>query len=166
MGHGTAAMAQETATDLECRLAQAQREASEAREQLAATDEVLRVISSSPGQLEPVFRSLLENATRICGAKFGAMYLSEGNALRIVAMHNVPPAFAELRRRNPVFRANPRIALARAAATKQTVHIADVQAEPVTSTHCPALAPRRLACSPAHEPCLPSRCSRKASWSG
>src|SRR5262245_38155184 len=58
------------------------------------------------------------------------MYLSEGNAFRIVAMHNVPRAFAEMRRRNPVFRANPRIALARAAATKQTVQIADVQAEP------------------------------------
>jgi hypothetical protein len=73
---------------------------------------------------------MLANATRLCGAKFGAMYLSEGSAFRIVAMHNVPPAFAELRRRNPVFRANPRIALARAAATKQTVQIADVQAEP------------------------------------
>src|SRR5262245_51186873 len=58
------------------------------------------------------------------------MYLSEGNAFRIVAMHNVSPAFAELRRRNPVFRASPRIALARAAATKQTIQIADVRAEP------------------------------------
>jgi GAF domain-containing protein len=73
---------------------------------------------------------MLANATRICGAKFGAMYLREGTAFRIVAMHNAPPAFAEMRRRNPVFHANPRIALARAAATKQTVQIADVQAEP------------------------------------
>src|SRR5215831_12002916 len=80
--------------------------------------------------LEPVFQAMLENATRLCEAKFGAMYLSEGSVFRIVAMHNVPPAFAEMRRRNPVFRANPRIALARAAATKQTVQIADVQAEP------------------------------------
>src|SRR5262249_14674744 len=121
MGHGTAAMAQETATDLECRLAQAQRELSEALERQAATAEVLRVISISPGELEPVFGSLLENATRICGAKFGAMYLSEGNAFRIVAMHNVPPAFAELRRRNPLVRPNPQQALARAGATKQAV---------------------------------------------
>src|SRR5262245_13852171 len=105
-------------------------ELSEAREQQAATAEVLRIISSSPGDLQPVFKAMLANATRICGAKFGAMYLSEGNAFRIVAMHNVPRAFAEMRRRNPVFRANPRIALARAAATKQTVQIADVQAEP------------------------------------
>ena len=105
-------------------------ELSEAREQQAATAEVLRIISSSPGDLQPVFKAMLANATRICGAKFGAMYLSEGNAFRIVAMHNVPRAFAEMRRRNPVFRANPRIALARAAVTKQTVQIADVQAEP------------------------------------
>src|SRR5262245_41877392 len=103
---------------------------TEALEQQTATSDVLRVISSSPGELEPVFQAMLANATRLCEAKFGAMYLSEGSVFRIVAMHNVPPAFAELRRRTPVFRANPRIALARAAATKQTVQIADVQAEP------------------------------------
>jgi len=103
---------------------------SEALEQQTATSEVLEVISSSPGELEPVFQAMLVNATRLCEAKFGAMYLSEGTVFRIVAMHNVPPAFAEMRRRNPVFRANPRIALARAAATKQTVQIDDVQAEP------------------------------------
>ena len=106
------------------------RELAEAREQQTATSEVLKVISTSPGELEPVFNAMLENAVRICEAKFGAMYLSEVDAFRIVAMHNAPPAFAEMRRRNPVFRANPRIALARAAATKQTVQIADVQAEP------------------------------------
>jgi GAF domain-containing protein len=103
---------------------------TEALEQQTATSEVLGVISSSPGELEPVFQAMLANAARICEAKFGAMYLSEADAFRIVAMHNVPPAFAEMRRRNPVFRPNPRIVLARAAATKQTVQIADVQAEP------------------------------------
>src|SRR5262249_40034739 len=102
----------------------------ESLQQQTATSEVLQVISSSPGELEPVFQAMLENATRLCEAKFGAMYLSEGSAFRIVAMHNVPPAFAEMRRRNPVFRHNPRIALGRAATTKQTVQIADVQAEP------------------------------------
>jgi GAF domain-containing protein len=116
-----------TPSDLEEQL---RRELAEAREQQTATLEVLRVISSSPGELEPVFEAMLANATWLCEANFGAMYLSEGSAFRIVAMHNAPPAFAELRRRNPVFRANPRIALARAAATKQTVQIADVQAEP------------------------------------
>ena len=70
---------------------------AEALEQQSATAEVLRLISISPGKLEPVFQAMLENATRICAAKSGAMYLSEGNAFRIVAMHNVSPAFAELR---------------------------------------------------------------------
>ena len=69
---------------------------AEALEQQSATAEVLRLISISPGKLEPVFQAMLENATRICAAKSGAMYLSEGNAFRIVAMHNVSPAFAEL----------------------------------------------------------------------
>jgi two-component system, NtrC family, sensor kinase len=111
-------------------LAEARGHLSEALEQQTATSEVLKVISASPGELEPVFNAMLENAVRLCEAKFGAMYLSEADAFRIVAMHNAPHAFAEMRRRNPVFRANPRIALARAAATKQTVQIADVQAEP------------------------------------
>src|SRR5262245_44960685 len=107
------------------------RERDEALEREKATAEVLGVISSSPGELQPVFQAILENATRICEAKFGAMYLSEGNdAFRIVAMHNAPPAFAKMRRRNPAFRADPRMALARAAATKQPVQIADVRAEP------------------------------------
>src|SRR5262249_2575181 len=103
---------------------------TEALEQQTATSDVLRVISSSPGELEPVFQAMLANATRLCEAKFGAMYLSEGSVFRIVAMHNVPPAFVEMRRRNPAFRSTGRTALARAATTKQTVQIADVQAEP------------------------------------
>src|SRR5215510_8473612 len=63
--------------------------------------------------LEPVFQAMLANAVRVCGAKFGAMYRSEGSAFRVVAMHNAPSAFAEFRRCNPVFRPNPRIALGR-----------------------------------------------------
>src|SRR5262245_55126166 len=105
-------------------------ELRESLQQQTATADVLKVISSSPGELEPVFQAMLANAARICKAKFGSMYLNEGSAFRTVAMHNAPPALAEMRRRNPVFRPNPRIALARAAATKQTVQIADVQAEP------------------------------------
>jgi signal transduction histidine kinase len=118
---------------------------SEALEQQTATSEVLSVISSSPGELEPVFQAMLANATRLCEAKFGAMYLSEGSAFRIVAMHNVTPAFAELRRRNPVFRSNPRTALARAAATKQTVQIADVQAEPGYFDQLPGFSSSQIA---------------------
>src|SRR5271166_2980072 len=71
-------------------------------EQQSATSEVLRVISSSPGELKPVFQAMLENAVRVCGAKFGVLYLSEGNGFRTVAMHDVPSAFAELREREPV----------------------------------------------------------------
>src|SRR5215510_1898394 len=78
------------------------RELSESLEQQTATSEVLRVISSSPGKLEPVFQAMLENAVRICNAKFGTMVLREGDAFRTVALHNAPPAYAELRRREPV----------------------------------------------------------------
>jgi transcriptional regulator with GAF, ATPase, and Fis domain len=122
-------MAQESASDLECRLTQAQRELSEAREQQAATAEVLQVISSSPGALEPVFETMLGNATRICEATFGVLYLFEGNAFRAVALHG-PPTFVEARRRNPILPLTPGTALARVAATNQVVQIADVQAEP------------------------------------
>jgi class 3 adenylate cyclase/putative methionine-R-sulfoxide reductase with GAF domain len=99
------------------------RELTEAREQQTATSEVLKVISGFPGELKPVFMAMLENAVRICEAKFGTMFLREGEAFRIVAMHNVPPAFAELRRREPVIRAGP---LMQVAATKQLVHISDL----------------------------------------
>jgi signal transduction histidine kinase len=122
-------MAQESATDLECRLTHAQRELSEAREQQAATAEVLRVISSSPGELEPVFQALLENAVRLCEANFGSLYLYDGEMYRIGALHNTPAAYAELRRREPMFRAGPATSYGRVAATKQVIHIADISAE-------------------------------------
>jgi len=71
---------------------------SESLEQQTATSEVLKVISSSPGELDPVFNAMLENATRICQAKFGSMALREGDAFRYVAQHNAPAAWLELRR--------------------------------------------------------------------
>jgi GAF domain-containing protein len=106
------------------------RELSESLEQQTATSEVLQVISSSPGELEPVFEAMLANATRICEAKFGALYLSDGAEFRTVALHGAPPALAEARRREPVIRPAPKTALGRAVAIKETVQIADVQAEP------------------------------------
>jgi len=71
----------------------ARRQLHEAREQQTATSEVLGVISSSPGELEPVFRGVLENATRICGATFGVMFYYQEGVLRPAAELNVPTAF-------------------------------------------------------------------------
>ena len=106
------------------------REVSEALEQQTATSEVLKVISSSPGELEPVFQAMLENAVRICSAKFGILFLSEGDAIRTVALHGAPPAYAEVRRREPVIRPGREMASGRVARTKQPVQIADIRAEP------------------------------------
>jgi class 3 adenylate cyclase/putative methionine-R-sulfoxide reductase with GAF domain len=122
--------------DLQEQVAALTRELTEAREQQTATSEVLKVISSSPGELQPVFMAMLENAVRICEAKFGTMFLCEGAAFRIVAMHNAPPAFAELRRREPVIRAGP---LMQVAATKQLVHISDLT-DPAFKQNDPATA--------------------------
>src|SRR5262249_3288015 len=107
-------------------------ERDEALGQLAATSEVLHVISSTNGDLEPVFQSMLTNAVRICEAKFGVLYRTEGDSVRCVAMHGVPKAFSEERRRAPVIRPAPMTALARALATKRPVQIADVRKYPDT----------------------------------
>src|SRR5262245_7348555 len=84
---------------------------SEALEQQTAASEVLGVISSSPGDLDPVFQAMLANATRICEAKFGTLWLREGDAFRAVALHNAPPAYAEVRRRELRLRPPPDTAL-------------------------------------------------------
>jgi GAF domain-containing protein len=119
-----------SAANLRKQLDDRTRELKEALEQQTATSEVLRVISSSPGELKPVFQAMLENAVRVCGAKFGVLYLSEGNGFRTVAMHDVPRAFAELREREPVIVPLPEQALGRIAITKQVIHIADYAAVP------------------------------------
>jgi GAF domain-containing protein/anti-sigma regulatory factor (Ser/Thr protein kinase) len=104
------------------------RDLTEALEQQTATSEVLSVISSSPGELQPVFQAMLENAVRVCGAKFGGMYLCEGDAFRFVAHHNAPLAWAELRRRESLVRPHPETGLGLVAATKQAVQVSDVRA--------------------------------------
>src|SRR6516225_4295203 len=114
------AVAQET------ELARSTRERDEALERETATSVVLRLISQSPGDLDLVFRSILENATRICEAKFGALILREGDRFRFVAFHNAPPAYVELRTREPYVRQIAGTALARAIATKQAAQITDV----------------------------------------
>jgi adenylate cyclase len=75
---------------------------TESLEQQTATSEVLQVISSSPGDLEPVFATMLEKAVRICDATFGNIYRWDGNALHLASSHNTPPAYAEYRRRLPM----------------------------------------------------------------
>jgi GAF domain-containing protein len=120
-------------TDLKEQLELCRRELAEAREQQTATSEVLQVISSSPGELEPVFQAMLENAVRICEAKFGNLFLYGNGSFRIVAMQNAPLAYAERWQEEPVLlvAANPRFPLSRVAATKDVVHIADLRTEPL-----------------------------------
>jgi GAF domain-containing protein len=103
---------------------------SEALEQQTATSEVLRVISSSPGELEAVFRAILANAVGICGAKLGDLYLREADGFRMAAAHNAPPAYVEARTREPLLRPPPDTPLARVATTKQVVQIGDVKTIP------------------------------------
>jgi hypothetical protein len=108
--------------------AELEKKLAEALEQQAATSEVLRVISSSPGNLEPVFETILANATRLCEAKFGTLYLYDGDAFRAVAFHNAPPAYVEHRKRGPI-RPSPSTGLGRLRSTKQVVQINDITAE-------------------------------------
>ena len=106
------------------------RELRESLDRQSATSEVLQVISSSPGELKPVFEALLANATRICEAHFGVLHLYEGGAFPVVAMQGATPGFAERHRREPLFSPKPEHPLGRLAKTKKTVHIADTLAEP------------------------------------
>jgi GAF domain-containing protein len=109
-------------------------ETREALDQQSATSEVLQVISSSPGELQSVFQAMLENATRICEAKFANLFLYEDNSFRIVGHQNAPPAYAERWRTNPIHvvgdkprNPNP---LDRLAATRSIININDLKAEP------------------------------------
>jgi GAF domain-containing protein/HAMP domain-containing protein len=99
---------------------------TESLEQQTATSEVLEIISSSAGELEPVFQKMLENATRVCGAKFGIMGLFEGDTIRRVAVHNLPPAFADVQHVD-AWRPHPESGLGIVARTKQVAHIDDVR---------------------------------------
>ena len=89
---------------------------------------MLEVISSSPGDLQPVFAIMLENAVRICDAKFGNIYRWDGEAVHLFAAHNTPPAFAEARRRSPL-RPDLKTPFGRMIATKTVIHVADTMAE-------------------------------------
>jgi two-component system, NtrC family, sensor kinase len=104
-------------------LARLQRELNEVLEQQAATSEVLRVIASSSGELEPVFAAILASATHLCGAKFATLYLCDGDAFRAAAFHNAPPGFIEARQGK--LHPGPGTTLGQAARTKQVAHVLD-----------------------------------------
>jgi class 3 adenylate cyclase len=115
-----------SSTSLEKEVARLSGELNEALRRQTASSEVLRLISSSHRDLTRLFETILANATQLCDANFGVLTLYEGDAFRVVAMHNAPPAFVELRRREPVMRAGP---LMRIATTKQLVHISDLSTQ-------------------------------------
>jgi len=102
---------------------------AEALEQQTATSEVLRVISSSPRALEPVFEAMLANAVRLCEAKFGNLFLREGNAFRAVAVHSPSTTFVEWYRREPLIELSDisHTPLARVAGSKEVLHIFDLR---------------------------------------
>jgi len=102
------------------------RDLQESLEQQTATSEVLEVISASPGELELVFRKMLENATRVCGANFGMLQLWNGEAFNTAAAYNVPPAFAALREGKPIHVHHPQSGLSNILKSHQVVHIHDV----------------------------------------
>jgi GAF domain-containing protein len=105
-------------------------ERDEALEQLAATSEVLRIVSSSPGELEPVFKAMLDNATRICGAKFGVLWLCKDGGFQVAAIHDIPAAYREQLQLGIVFHPGAKLPIARAASTRQAVHIPDLRTDP------------------------------------
>src|SRR6476620_6506700 len=124
--------------DLKKENATLRRELAEALERQTATSEVLQVISSSPGELEPVFQSLLENATRVCGAKFGTMHLLEGDIATRVALYNVPLAYADALETR-TFRPHPHGGLGQVIRTKQVAQIADLRTNPAYLEGSPAI---------------------------
>ena len=126
------------ATAYDARIDDLEKKLAEALEQQRATSEVLQVISSSPGELEPVFQAMLANATRLCDAKFGTLSLYDGDAFRNVALHNVPPAYTDIRLREP-FRPHPKAGLAHVATTKQISHTDDLRTQPPYLERDPAV---------------------------
>src|SRR5262249_51261188 len=104
-------------------------ELRESLQQQTATSEVLKVISSSPSDLKPVFQSMLENSVRICEAKFGQMFLCEGDKVRAVAERDVPPALVEWDEQRGAFQPSAEGGLVRAMLTKKVIHIDDYMTE-------------------------------------
>ena len=115
------------------RIALLTRERDEALERQTATSEVLTVIGSSPGELEPVFNAILENATRICEAKFGTLYRYDGGVFYPVTFHKVPSSFADFLRKRGSFVPPSRTPLDRLLRTKKVIRTADDSAAEIPS---------------------------------
>ncbi|HEY7248371.1 MAG TPA: GAF domain-containing protein [Xanthobacteraceae bacterium] len=125
----TAAKVSPAIADLQEQLDARTQQLNEAIEREKATAEVLQAISSSPGKLAPVFDAILEKAVRICEAKFGTLYLAEGDGFRAVAMHNAPAAY-RLTRQHGLVHPPPNSSSGRAARTKQVAHVVDIKSLP------------------------------------
>src|SRR5262249_24879784 len=120
---------QESYADLENKVEQRTAELTETLQQQTATSEVLQVISSSPGELEPVFQAMLANATRICQANFGIMYRYDNGQFDLAALLNVPPALAEFVQSRGPFLPPPGTPLDRLLRTNEVTYNADERAE-------------------------------------
>jgi len=123
------AQLQESYANLEQKVEARTRELSEALEQQTATSEILRVISSSPTDLQPTFQTILGNATRLCEAQLGFLYLYDGNAYTVATLLGATPEYEEFLRRGPI-RPGPKTALGRLVTERRPVHIPDITADP------------------------------------
>jgi hypothetical protein len=131
-------------------LAELQDEIERLADQFAATSEVLRIISASPGELEPVFQPMLENAVRICRAKFGTLFRFDGELFRFAAEVGTPPEFARFQQKRGSFPPLPGTILEAVMRTKAVAHIEDDAAR-TARAHRPAWR--------ARVPCWACRCS-------
>jgi DNA-binding FrmR family transcriptional regulator len=123
-------------------------ELREALEQQRATAEVLRVISASHGDLKPVFHAILEKATRICEAKFGTLFLYDGNAFRFAADVGAPREYVEFQTRRGPFQTTPGSQLDKVRRTKRAAHTADYTAEAVVGVSGRLGGARSSVCMP------------------
>ena len=138
-------------------LGEARAHLAEALEEQTATSEVLRVISSSPGELEPVFQAMLANATRLCEASYGLMYLCERDLLRMAALHgDLPGAFKEQWLCGKLFRPHPDVAPARAVRTRKVSMLPTCAKIGPISAGIPCQLPELRLPASAH--CSSSRC--------
>ena len=121
---------EESYADLEKKVDDRTRELTQALEQQTATSEVLQVISSSPGELGPVFDAMLQNAVRICEAKFGNMWVREGDKFRVVAIHGAPQEYRDAMLADPLVSPDPQSTMGRLVNTGEVIQIDDVATAP------------------------------------